>query len=188
MSKGLLLAIVLIFAVIVLGIQPVLGEESPKYSVSGRFLFEGQPPPVGAFKVGLCEVIEGGMLCAYSIVPPAPRDTIGEGGYFEIVDVEPGEYGIVWDFNHIVQIMPHWPGRYHEIVFEVVDSDIQIGSLDYDCEWPCGIPGVEIYRLYFPAILVQKRSRNIPYRPTSSKGILQSNVGEVKIFQVGESE
>ncbi len=188
MSKRLLLIIVLVFAVTVLGIQPVLGKTSSLHSVSGRFLFGGQPPPVGAFKVGLCEVIDEGMLCGYDIVPPAPKDTIGEDGYFEIVDVEPGKYGIVWEFNHLIQIMPHWSDSPYEIVFEIVDSDIQIALQDYDCKWPCGIPGIIAYRLYFPSILTQQRSRNIPYRPTGDESPFQNDVSKVKIFQVGEND
>ena len=102
-------------------------------TVSGQILFEGDPPPPTSFEVGLCEVIW--PLCAYSVEPPAPKTTMDEYGNFEITDVIPGEYGLVFDFSYYFQIMPWWPDESSEITF-TVDEDVDLGVLAYD-DWPC---------------------------------------------------
>jgi len=115
------------------------------YSVAGRVLFQGQPPVPGNFEVGLCEITNDGNVCAYSVVPPAPKDEPDADGYFLIEDVPPGNYGRVFDFSYFFQIMPWHPNGYGEILFMVVDRNFNLGTLnwsDIPCDiiydWRCG--------------------------------------------------
>ena len=121
-------------------------EEPPEtYSVEGQILFYGEPPMMGVFEVGLCEIIMEGTVCAYSLIPPAPKSELMPDGTFEILDVPPGDWGLVFDFSYFFQIMPHEPDGYSEITFAITDEDMNLGALDWDdipCDlipdWRCG--------------------------------------------------
>jgi hypothetical protein len=113
------------------------------YTITGQVLFDGEPPPVTSFEVGICEDL--GMLCAYSVEPPAPKATMDEFGNFVITGVTPGDYGLVFDFSYFFQIMPWWPDESGEILFTITDNNIDLGVLAYDSipcdlipDWRCG--------------------------------------------------
>ncbi len=111
------------------------------YSVRGKITFDGRPPPLNSFQVGLCEL--NGSLCEYNVIPPGPRACPDENGEFEIVDVPPGEYGLVFHISYWNQILPWWPDGSGEILFNV-GPDVELGELAYD-DWPCEILKCPLY-------------------------------------------
>ena len=91
--------------------------------------------------VGLCEVINDGYMCSYSVIPPAHKVTPAADGTFTIEDVPEGWYGIVFDFGYFFQMMPNNPDGSGPILFHVTsEGDIDLGTFAYDYA-PC-IPGV----------------------------------------------
>lgn len=116
-----------------------------QYLVGGRILFQGKPPISSNFDVGLCEITRDGNICAYSVVPPAPKSKLDENGYYTIENVPPGNYGLVFDFSYFLQIMPWHPADDKEILFTVTDRNYNLGILnwsDIPCDiiydWRCG--------------------------------------------------
>lgn len=147
MDKRLLVVVLLV--VIVFSYSD--SHASTGYAVKGQILFAGEPPPIGAFKVGVCEINDA--LCVYSVMPPGPTDWPDADGNFEIVGVPPGEYGLVFDFNYYFQIMPWWPDESGEILFTITNSNIDLGNLHYD-NWPCEIlPRWDCGLLYMPIVI-----------------------------------
>jgi len=108
------------------------------YRVTGRILFDGQPPMMGVFKVGLCNVIQDGTWCVYDVNPPAPRADYNQDGFFAIEGVGPGEYGLVFDFGYFLQIMPDHPNGFWPILFDVIDGDFDLGLLAWETI-PCDL-------------------------------------------------
>lgn len=116
-----------------------------QYLVAGRILFQGQPPIPSNFDVSLCEITHDGNICAYSVVPPAPKSKLNADGYYMIENVPPGNYGLVFDFSYFFQIMPWHPVEDKEILFTVTDRHYNLGIMnwsDIPCDiiydWRCG--------------------------------------------------
>ena len=122
------------------------------FLVTGQFLFADEPAPQADFMVGLCEVLNDGTVCAYSINPPAHKVTPAADGTFTIEDVPPGWYGLVFDFGYFFQMMPDNPDGSGPILLHVTD-DVDLGTFAYD-DKPC-IPGVWTWgcpKLYLPVV------------------------------------
>ncbi len=129
----LILAVNIFFPIV------IVNDDNNGVTVSGQVLFDDQAPPVGRFKLGLCDDI--GWLCAYSIVPPAPYDHPDSDGYFEIPNVRYGEYGLVFDFQYNSAVLGHYPDG-GQIVFTVKGVDIDLGTLAYDNSYCTSVPGL----------------------------------------------
>lgn len=127
---------VLILVVVILAMVGQASGQEPGPVVKGRILFTGQAPAPDAFRVGLCNMTEDGDWCIYNINPPAPKSSLQPDGSFEIQDVGPGWYGLVFEFSYYYQIMPHWPDGSGEILLEIDGQDLDLGDLDWDT-WPC---------------------------------------------------
>ena len=189
MIKKLILLVILLITIIALGIQPVSGEEVSTYSVSGRLLFEEIPPPPGMFEVSWCEVFRGigddgepWRICAFTNIPPTPRFTYNGLGEFEILDMEPGEYGLIFYFSHLFIILPNWPDDSYAL-FTIEDSDVDLGTLAYgECPPYVCLPS---QRVYFPIVVVHSEKGTPNRTPTALE---VEAVPEITIFQLGVKE
>ena len=129
----LILAVSIFFPIV------IVEDDNNGSTISGRVLFDNQAPPIGRFKLGLCEDI--GTLCAYSIVPPAPYDHPDNDGYFEIPNVQYGRYGLVFDFQYNLAVLGHYPDG-GQIVFTVRGTNVDLGTLAYDTEYCKAVPNL----------------------------------------------